>query len=250
MGVPRSSGSVHAAKCLVRTVGNRAHPRPHHDSAAAGDELSDPPSGRHLATNAGTDCAGAPTPGPEMREIESLVERFLSAEHDLAAAVDAAGGRVPLPDGRTVSTGRAEFDAVPGRQRRRAWVAIRKMHRCRRGADKRPRRAKEGSFGIYMRDTNVRVGTHSWRARLQHALAMTLTAGFCARRFRVDRRDARRPPASSASSRRKRSITLTSTTPDGRTVTVGRAEFDALLGERRKRAWVIIRKQVPVPARR
>jgi hypothetical protein len=38
--------------------------------------------------------------------------------------------------------------------------------------------------------------------------------------------------------------------PDGRTVIVGRAEFDALLGERRKRAWVIIRKQVPMPARR
>jgi hypothetical protein len=63
---------------------------------------------------------------PVEHEIESLVERFLSAEHDLAAAVDAAGGRVPLPDGRTVSTGRAEFDAVPGRQRRRAWVVIRK----------------------------------------------------------------------------------------------------------------------------
>jgi hypothetical protein len=38
--------------------------------------------------------------------------------------------------------------------------------------------------------------------------------------------------------------------PDGRAVTVGRAEFDALLGERRKRAWVIVRRQVPVPARR
>jgi hypothetical protein len=38
--------------------------------------------------------------------------------------------------------------------------------------------------------------------------------------------------------------------PDGRTVAVGRAEFDALLGERRKRAWVIIIKQAPMPARR
>jgi hypothetical protein len=38
--------------------------------------------------------------------------------------------------------------------------------------------------------------------------------------------------------------------PDGRIVTVGRAEFDALLGgERRKRAWVIIRKKTPMPAR-
>jgi hypothetical protein len=27
------------------------------------------------------------------------------------------------------------------------------------------------------------------------------------------------------------------------------AEFDALLGERRKRAWVIMRKQAPMPAR-
>jgi hypothetical protein len=38
--------------------------------------------------------------------------------------------------------------------------------------------------------------------------------------------------------------------PDGRTVAVGRAEFDSLLGERRKRAWVILRKQAPMPARR
>jgi hypothetical protein len=38
--------------------------------------------------------------------------------------------------------------------------------------------------------------------------------------------------------------------PDGRTVTVGRAEFDALLGKRRKRAWFSIRKQAPMPARR
>jgi len=38
--------------------------------------------------------------------------------------------------------------------------------------------------------------------------------------------------------------------PNGRTATVGRAEFDALLGERRKRAWVTIRRQAPLPARR
>jgi hypothetical protein len=35
--------------------------------------------------------------------------------------------------------------------------------------------------------------------------------------------------------------------PDGRAVTVGHAEFDALLGERRKRAWIIIRKKTPIP---
>jgi hypothetical protein len=38
--------------------------------------------------------------------------------------------------------------------------------------------------------------------------------------------------------------------PDGRTVTVGRAEFDALLSKRRKQAWVIIRKKATMPARR
>jgi hypothetical protein len=35
--------------------------------------------------------------------------------------------------------------------------------------------------------------------------------------------------------------------PDGRVVTVGHAEFDALLGERRTRAWIIIRKKTPIP---
>jgi hypothetical protein len=60
-----------------------------------------------------------------MREIVSLVEAYLTAECDLVAAVDTAGGTVPLPGGRTVTVGRAEFDALPGRQRKRAWVIIR-----------------------------------------------------------------------------------------------------------------------------
>jgi hypothetical protein len=61
-----------------------------------------------------------------MREIQSLVEAYLTAERDLAAAVDAAGGAVPLPDGRTVTVGRAEFDSLLGERRKRAWVIIRK----------------------------------------------------------------------------------------------------------------------------
>jgi hypothetical protein len=61
-----------------------------------------------------------------MREIESLVEAYLIAERDLVAAVDASGGAVPLPDGRTVTVGRAEFDALLGERRRREWVIIRK----------------------------------------------------------------------------------------------------------------------------
>jgi hypothetical protein len=61
-----------------------------------------------------------------MREIELAVETYLNAEHALVTAVDAAGGKVQLRDGRTITTGRAEFDAVPGRQRRRAWVIARK----------------------------------------------------------------------------------------------------------------------------
>jgi hypothetical protein len=62
-----------------------------------------------------------------MRKIESLLEAYLTAERDLVAAVDAAGGAVPLPDGRTVTVGRAEFDALLGERRKRAWVIIRKQ---------------------------------------------------------------------------------------------------------------------------
>jgi hypothetical protein len=62
-----------------------------------------------------------------MSEIVSLVEAYLIAERDLVAAVDAAGGAVPLPDGRTVTVGRAEFDALLSERRKRAWVVIRKQ---------------------------------------------------------------------------------------------------------------------------
>jgi len=60
-----------------------------------------------------------------MHQIERLVEAYLMAQRDLVAAIDAAGGSVPLPDGRTVTVGRAEFDSILDRQRRRAWVIIR-----------------------------------------------------------------------------------------------------------------------------
>jgi hypothetical protein len=50
-----------------------------------------------------------------------------NAEHDLVAAVDAAGGAVPLPDGPTVTVGRAEFDALLGERRKRAWVIVRRQ---------------------------------------------------------------------------------------------------------------------------
>jgi hypothetical protein len=50
----------------------------------------------------------------------------LVAERDLVAAVDAAGGEMPLPDGRAITVGRAEFDALLGERRKRAWVIIRK----------------------------------------------------------------------------------------------------------------------------
>jgi hypothetical protein len=60
-----------------------------------------------------------------MGKIESLVEAYLIAEHALVTAVDAAGGAVPLSDGRTVTVGRAEFDALLGERRKRAWVIVR-----------------------------------------------------------------------------------------------------------------------------
>ena len=63
---------------------------------------------------------------PRMREIDSLVEAYTLAVRDLVAAVDAAGGAVPLPDGRTVTVGRAEFDALLSGRCKRVWVTIRK----------------------------------------------------------------------------------------------------------------------------
>jgi hypothetical protein len=62
-----------------------------------------------------------------MREIKSLVEAYLVAERDLVAAVESAGGALPLPDGRTVTVGRAEFDALLGERRNRAWVIVRRQ---------------------------------------------------------------------------------------------------------------------------
>jgi len=61
-----------------------------------------------------------------MREIELLVEAYLTAERDLVAAVDASGGAVPLLDGRIVSVGRASLETIPGWRRKRAWVTIRR----------------------------------------------------------------------------------------------------------------------------
>ena len=61
-----------------------------------------------------------------MHQIEILVEAYLNVEGDLVAAVEAAGGTVLLPDGRTVTVGRAEFDSLLDRQRKRAWVIIRR----------------------------------------------------------------------------------------------------------------------------
>jgi hypothetical protein len=54
-------------------------------------------------------------------DIASLVETYLVAESQLVAAVELAGGAVPLPDGRAVTVGRAEFDALSSQRRKRAW---------------------------------------------------------------------------------------------------------------------------------
>ena len=62
-----------------------------------------------------------------MDEIASLVETYLVAESQLVAAVELAGGAVPLPDGRAVTVGRAEFDALLRERHKRAWVVIRKQ---------------------------------------------------------------------------------------------------------------------------
>jgi hypothetical protein len=62
-----------------------------------------------------------------MHDVASLVETYLAAERAFVAAVESAGGAVPLPDGRNVTLGRAEFDALLGERRKRAWVIVRKQ---------------------------------------------------------------------------------------------------------------------------
>jgi hypothetical protein len=63
-----------------------------------------------------------------MTVIVSLIEAHLKAERDLVAAVEAAGGAVPLPAGRIVTLGRAEFNSVLGERRnKRAWLIIRRQ---------------------------------------------------------------------------------------------------------------------------
>ena len=58
--------------------------------------------------------------------IELLVQNYLTAERNLVAAVDAAGGAIDLPDGRTVTTARAEFDSALTGRRKRVWLILRK----------------------------------------------------------------------------------------------------------------------------
>ena len=62
-----------------------------------------------------------------MHDVASLVETYLAVEPDLVAAVKSVGGIVRLPDGRAINVGRAEFDALLGSRRKRAWVIIRKQ---------------------------------------------------------------------------------------------------------------------------
>jgi hypothetical protein len=62
-----------------------------------------------------------------MGRIELLVEAYLIAERDLVAAVESVGDAVPLGDGRSVTVGRAEFDALLGERRKRAWVIVRRQ---------------------------------------------------------------------------------------------------------------------------
>jgi hypothetical protein len=62
-----------------------------------------------------------------MHDVASLLEASLTAERDLVAAAESAGGAVLLPDGRTITVGRTEFDALLGERRKRAWVIVRKQ---------------------------------------------------------------------------------------------------------------------------
>ena len=62
-----------------------------------------------------------------MHDVASLLEACLAAERNLVAAAESAGGALSLPDGGSVTVGRAEFDALLGERRKRAWVIVRKQ---------------------------------------------------------------------------------------------------------------------------
>src|SRR4051812_32336940 len=88
------------------------------------DPVADRRSTRHLR-----DFVDAPRVASickPMQDLNALVEHYLGAERDLVAAVDAAGGTVPLPDGRTITVARAEYDASLAGRCMRAWVLIRR----------------------------------------------------------------------------------------------------------------------------
>jgi hypothetical protein len=71
-----------------------------------------------------------------MDEIASLVETYVVAELHLVAAVEFAGGAVALPDDRTVTVGRAEFDALLGERRKRAGSSLESKLQCHRTGDR------------------------------------------------------------------------------------------------------------------
>ena len=56
---------------------------------------------------------------PRMHDVASLLEACLAAERNLVAAAESAGGALSLPDGGSVTVGRAEFDALLGERRKR-----------------------------------------------------------------------------------------------------------------------------------
>jgi hypothetical protein len=85
-----------------------------------GDSLPRPHLPHHL------DVRRAESACPHMGEIELLIEAHLIAERALVEAVDAAGGIVPLHDGRTATVGRAEFDALSSGRCKRVWVTVRR----------------------------------------------------------------------------------------------------------------------------
>jgi hypothetical protein len=64
---------------------------------------------------------------------------------------------VPLPDGRPVTLGRAEFEALPGKRRKRVWVMIRKAS-ADAGAAMTARTSSVGRMTVFQ----IRIVGHTW----------------------------------------------------------------------------------------
>jgi hypothetical protein len=86
-----------------------------------------------------------------MDEIASLVEMYLVVERHLVAVAELTGGAVALPDGRTVTVGRAEFDRCWASVASERGLSSESQRQCHRTGDQRRIVVRSGSVRLRAR---------------------------------------------------------------------------------------------------